>query len=413
VQDVEVVDARGARASETTTTTTTTTDDDDDGDGGGVDDDGSSARSSAAMHTRVALVIDAFDALTREEQIAVLREALTARGESETRRSANDERARAIDANASADFARAPGIAIAKDDDDGDAATMRAAALDAKEFGDAARASEAKTTEALAEKWKEVFGEDPPERGNGGLEDIMNDSDERAGAWGVFERFGAEAARASYVFERAFGNLVYRFGRPGAIVASGFVSASVMIGIGALLGASSSENGKKVARDDGDDDASPASADDLAPSSVVDADDFKSKSAKAASMERRVDASVARLPVATGSGVLWTRKMDKDAAPRTSARERMGPPSSGTFDDRTRPEAPKQVLWRRKNDPELAELIASNEYEEYDDVDSDDVPAARAQRFAARRSSTPVSLDDNLEDLRAFRGRGSSAGDPR
>ena len=208
---------------------------------------------------------------------------------------------------------------------------------------------------------------------------------------------------------------MYRFGRQGAIAASGFVSVAVVVGFGALFGGQSSTVAVNSNDDAGETKANVSEPPVANDTSTTASDVIIEPKAKLSGvlLERTSDAEgdIARPPVASGAGILWTRKEDGEKAPRKSARERMGPPSSGTFDDRDRLEPPKQVLWTRKNDPELDDI---------DDMDIDgyeynvveDVPAPRVRRNTARRPAASDLLDDNLEDLRAFR-RKSENSDPR
>ena len=286
--------------------------------------------------------------------------------------------------------------------------------LDLREFGEpSSDGSSAWSDAALVEKWREVFGEDPPENSASGVEDILGadvGDDEN-----IVARVGAAVARTSYAVERAWTKLVYRFGRQGAIVASGFVSVAVVVGFGALFGGQSSTVAVNSNDDAGETKANVSEPPVANDTSTTASDVVIEPKAKLSGVlwERTSDAEgdIARPPVASGAGILWTRKEDGEKAPRKSARERMGPPSSGTFDDRDRLEPPKQVLWTRKNDPELDDI---------DDMDIDgyeynvveDVPAPRVRRNTARRPAASDLLDDNLEDLRAFR-RKSENSDPR
>ena len=287
--------------------------------------------------------------------------------------------------------------------------------LDLREFGEpSSDGSLAWSDAALVEKWREVFGEDPPENSASGVEDILGadvGNDEN-----IVARVGAALARTSYTVERAWTKLVYRFGRQGAIVASGFVSVAVVVGFGALFGGKSPTVAVNSNDDEGETKANLSEPPVANDTSTTASDVIVEPKAKLSGVlwERKSDAEgdIARPPVASGAGVLWTRKEDGEKAPRKSARERMGPPSSGTFDDRDRLEPPKQVLWTRKNDPELDDM------DDIDDMDIDgyeyveDVPAPRVRRNTARRPAASDLLDDNLEDLRAFR-RKSENSDPR
>ena len=289
--------------------------------------------------------------------------------------------------------------------------------LDLREFGEpSSDGSSAWSDAALVEKWREVFGEDPPENSASGVEDILGadvGDDEN-----IVARVGAAVARTSYAVERAWTKLVYRFGRQGAIVASGFVSVAVVVGFRALFGGQSPTVAVNSNDDEGETKANVSEPPVANDTSTTASDVIVEPKAQSSGVlwERKSDAEgdIERPPVASGAGILWTRKEAGEKAQRKSARERMGPPSSGTFDDRDRLEPPKQVLWTRKNDPELDDMDDMDDMDidgnEYDVVE--DVPVPRVRRNTARRPAASDLLDDNLEDLRAFR-RKSENSDPR
>jgi hypothetical protein len=193
------------------------------------------------------------------------------------------------------------------------------------------------------------------------------------------------------------------------------VSVAIVVGFGALFGGQS----PSVAIESSDDEEKDADVSEapLAEDASTTTPEVLTKPKMQQSgvlWERKSDAGgdIARPPVASGAGVLWTRKEDGEKAPRKSVRDRMGPPPSGTFDDRDRLEPPKQVLWTRKNDPEFDDMDdADDDEDEYDVVE--DFSEPRAQRNVTQRPAASDLLDDNLEDLRAFRRKTESNSDPR
>lgn len=253
--------------------------------------------------------------------------------------------------------------------------------------------------DALVDKWREVFGEDPPENGGGSVEDILGPEPQGIGAvvGGVKDAVSSKL----YAVERAGDKLAYRFGRIGAVVASGLASVGVVFVVTSLLPKSQGATDEvypidRVASAAGRKDAE-QTAD--AKDGIPEMESSKAPSPTNGVLWERKTSVKEDVPDSAPSptnGVLWTRKGDKEG--RKSARERMGPPASGTFDDRGRSDEPApQVLWTRKNDPESSEMT----------VDS---PKARPRR-RTRVAGSP--LDDNLEDLRAFRRQDSERDSPR
>ena len=253
--------------------------------------------------------------------------------------------------------------------------------------------------DALVDKWREVFGEDPPENGGGSVEDILGPEPQGIGAMvgGVKDAVSSKL----YAVERARDKLAYRFGRVGAVVASGLASVGVAFVATSLLPKSQGATDEvypinRVASAAGRKDAEQTA---YAKDTIPEMESSKAPSSTNGVLWERKTSVKEDVPDSTPSptnGVLWTRKGDKEG--RKSARERMGPPASGTFDDRSRGDEPApQVLWTRKNDPESSEMT----------VDS---PKARPRR-RTRVAGSP--LDDNLEDLRAFRRQDSERDSPR
>jgi hypothetical protein len=253
--------------------------------------------------------------------------------------------------------------------------------------------------DALVDKWREVFGEDPPENGGGSVEDILGPEPQGIGAvvGGVKDAVSSKL----YAVERARDKLTYRFGRVGAVIASGLASVGVAFVMTSLLPKSQGATDEvypidRVASAAGRKDAE-QTAD--AKDTIPEMESSKAPSSTNGVLWERKTSVKEDVPDSAPSptnGVLWTRKGDKEG--RKSARDRMGPPASGTFDDRGRgDESAPQVLWTRKNDPESSEMT----------VDS---PKARPHR-RMRVAGSP--LDDNLEDLRAFRRQDSERDSPR
>ena len=297
---------------------------------------------------------------------------------------------------------------VVRGDDDAVVSTepTAEALADLRDFGPAVAAGEepAAASEALAAKWREVFGEDPPESGGASVDDILGVS-EGEGADGVLDAVRRALGTRAYAAERAWARIEYKFGRTGAIVASGLASVSA-----ALITASIFSRSNR-----GEDDAE-RSRGSVEPVENVETD--ASRSAEEPTSVRpepadgvlwvrkeekvRLDDYVQSTPSSStptaNTGVLWTRRETKERKP---ARERFGPPASGTFDDRNRREddAPPRILWTRKIDPEVDELD-----EEYREPQS-------SRRFEARQSL--ISLDDNLEDLRAFPRASADRDSPR
>jgi hypothetical protein len=190
--------------------------------------------------------------------------------------------------------------------------------------------------------------------------------------------------------------LVNKFGRQGAIVASGFASVSVVAVLSALFATSNADAKSKVKDEAGGVAPALESEDDAVAGDVKAFVEPTRREAPAPApggvlWERKVivdddDASPSSSSSSASNGVLWTRRSDEERR-KPSARDRMGVPTA-TFDDRNRDrrgsEPPPQVIWTRKNDPEIDEL--------------DEDPQ---ERSPPRRASE--ALDDNLEDLRAFR----------
>ena len=252
--------------------------------------------------------------------------------------------------------------------------------------------------DALVDKWREVFGEDPPENGGGGVEDILGPEPEGIGS--IVGGVKSAVSLKLYGVERAWDKLAYRFGRVGAIVASGLASVGIAVVVNSLIPKSQGAKDdvdlinrvSSVGRKDAEQTAD-------AKDTIPEMEASKAPSSTNGVLWERKTSVKEHVPDPTPSstnGVLWTRKGDKEG--RKSARQRMGPAASGTFDDRDRGDEPApQVLWTRKNDPELSEMTVES-------------PKARPRR-RMRVAGSP--LDDNLEDLRAFRRQDSERDSPR
>jgi len=87
--------------------------------------------------------------------------------------------------------------------------------------------------DALVDKWREVFGEDPPENGGGGVEDILGPEPEGIGS--IVGGVKSAVSLKLYGVERAWDKLAYRFGRVGAIVASGLASVGIAVVVNSLI----------------------------------------------------------------------------------------------------------------------------------------------------------------------------------
>jgi hypothetical protein len=210
----------------------------------------------------------------------------------------------------------------------------------------------------------------------------------------VLEEARNAATRRAYAAERGWKKLVNKFGRQGAVIASGFASVSVVAVFSALFAKSNADAKSKVTDEAGG--VAPALenedvADDVKAFVEPPRRDAPAPAPGGVLWERKVivdddDASSSSSSSSASNGVLWTRRNDEERR-KPSARDRMGVPTA-TFDDRNRDrrgsEPPPQVIWTRKNDPEIDELDEGSQ-----------------ERSPPRRASE--ALDDNLEDLRAFR----------
>jgi len=335
-----------------------------------------------AGRPRAEALVDAFESLPREARVRLVERYVLGASDG----GGGEAPAVAIDG------ASAIGSAIASDDGRATRGTTEEELADLRDFGPSADArGDARGEDALADKWREVFGEDPPENNGGGVDDILG-ADDGAFGGGALDEARNAATRSAYAAERGWKKLVNKFGRQGAVVASGFASVSVVAVFSALFAKSKAEDeaGGVATALEIEDDAVAGDVKDFvepprreapapAPGGVlwerkviVDDDDASPSSSSSAS-----------------NGVLWTRRNDEERR-KPSARDRMGVPAA-TFDDRNRDrrgsEPPPQVIWTRKNDPEIDEL----------DEDSQE----QRLRLPPRRASE--ALDDNLEDLRAFR----------
>lgn len=336
-------------------------------------------------------LVDAFEALPREERVRLIERVLfgPSSGEPEvaTSRSAPSvaATASATEGSETRDDERVASPSVSSP------ASPSDEELDLRDFGPQATYSsdDAWTEDALVEKWREVFGDDPPE--NVGVDAILGDDAELEGISALFAKVKTSTGSVLYAVERAWANLVYKFGRQGAIVATGLATLSAALVLSAIVDDSA---------DDEEDEERKSTAE-----KVAAAPEMKSAPSKdvpppsnGVLWERKEE----RIPVrnepppsssssssSSNNGVLWTRRDDGESSSRSARRRGASRAASERFEDGERDyEKPQQVLWTRKSDPESREF--------------DDVPEASSsyrERAPPRRA---VDLDDNLEDVRAF-----------
>ncbi|OUS48499.1 hypothetical protein BE221DRAFT_57143, partial [Ostreococcus tauri] len=228
------------------------------------------------------------------------------------------------------------------------------AAADLRDFGPAASGEAADQGEALREKWREIFGEDPPERGGASVEEIFNEEDDL-----IADGLVGEARRVLYGVERSWDKLVYRFGRAGAIIASGFASVGAAVVLSSLFkGPRETEVTSPPVEPK--DDVEGAVVDSASPSLLA-ALPVRPPSEGGVLWARKDDdedndVDDSATSTSLNAGILWTRSESREE--RIPARERFGRPSK-TFDDRDRTnddEPTPRVLWTRKTDPEYDAL---------------------------------------------------------
>ena len=337
---------------------------------------------------RAETLVDAFESLPREERVRLVERYVLG--------DADDVEAPAVVIDGAAAIGGAIARDVEREDEDAARGMTEEELADLRDFGPSERArGDALGEDALVDKWREIFGEDPPENNGGGVDDILG-ADDGAFGGGVLEEARNAATRRAYAAERGWKKLVNKFGRQGAIVASGFASVSVVAVLSALFATSNADAKSKVKDEAGGVAPALESEDDPVAGDVKAFVEPTRREAPAPApggvlWERKVivdddDASPSSSSSSASNGVLWTRRSDEERR-KPSARDRMGVPTA-TFDDRNRDrrgsEPPPQVIWTRKNDPEIDEL--------------DEDPQ---ERSPPRRASE--ALDDNLEDLRAFR----------
>ena len=354
----------------------------------------SASTTTEDARTRSKRIVDAFEALDEDARVALVERMLF--GEDGTR-AAPELRVEA-DARV-ASSARAESSEVDETTDDAlddenavDGLSAAEAAADLRDFGPAASGEAADQGEALREKWREIFGEDPPERGGASVEEIFNEEDDL-----VADGLVGEARRVLYGVERSWDKLVYRFGRVGAIIASGFASVGAAVVLSSLF-KGSRETEVASPPVEPKDDVEGAVVDSASPSlPLLAASPVRPPSEGGVLWARKDDdedndVDDSATSTALNAGILWTRSESREE--RIPARERFGRPSK-TFDDRDRTdddEPTPRVLWTRKTDPEYDAL-------EGDYAESE--PESESwSRPEPRRSEVP--LDDNLEDLRAF-----------
>lgn len=334
-------------------------------------------------------LVDAFEALPREERVRLIERVLfgPSSGEPEV----------AVSRSAPSVAATASATEGSDTEYDGVVAPPSVSSpafpsdeeLDLRDFGPQATYSsdDAWTEDALVEKWREVFGDDPPE--NVGVDAILGDDAELEGISALFAKVKTLTGSVLYAVERAWANLVYKFGRQGAIAATGLATLSAVFVLSAIVDDSA---------DDEEDEDRKSTAE-----KVAAAPEMKSAPSEDVSppsngvlwerKEERISVRNEPPPSSSSSssnnGVLWTRRDDGESSSRSAWRRGVSRATSERFDDGERDyERPQQVLWTRKSNLESR--------------DFDDVPEASSsyrERAPPRRA---VDLDDNLEDVRAF-----------
>jgi hypothetical protein len=335
-------------------------------------------------------LVDAFEALPREERVRLIERVLfgPSSGEPEV---AVSRSAPSVAATASATGGSET------EDDEGVVASPSVSSpafpsdeeLDLRDFGPQATYSsdDAWTEDALVEKWREVFGDDPPE--NVGVDAILGDDAELEGISALFAKVKTSTGSVLYAVERAWANLVYKFGRQGAIAATGLATLSAALVLSAIVD-DSADDEKDEERKSTAEKVAAAPEMKSAPSEDV------SPPSNGVLWERKEE----RVPVrnepppsssssSSNNGVLWTRRDDGESSSRSARRRGAARAASERFDDGERDyEKPQQVLWTRKSDPESREF--------------DDVPEASSSYRDRAPPRRAVDLDDNLEDVRAF-----------
>lgn len=334
-------------------------------------------------------LVDAFEALPREERVRLIERVLfgPSSGEPEV----------AVSRSAPSVAATASATEGSDTEDDGVVAPPSVSSpafpsdeeLDLRDFGPQATYSsdDAWTEDALVEKWREVFGDDPPE--NVGVDAILGDDAELAGISALFAKVKTSMGSVLYAVERAWANLVYKFGRQGAIAATGLATLSAALVLSAIVDDSA---------DDEEDEDRKSTAEKVAatPEMKSAPSEDVSPPSNGVLWERKEERiSVRNEPPPSSSssssnnGVLWTRRDDGESSSRSAQRRGVSRAASERLDDGERDyERPQQVLWTRKSNLESR--------------DFDDVPEASSsyrERAPPRRA---VDLDDNLEDVRAF-----------
>ena len=333
-------------------------------------------------------LVDAFEALPREERVRLIERVLfgPSSGEPEV----------VVSRSAPSVTATASATEGSDTEDDGVVAPPSVSSpafpsdeeLDLRDFGPQATYSsdDAWTEDALVEKWREVFGDDPPE--NVGVDAILGDDAELEGISALFAKVKTLTGSVLYAVERAWANLVYKFGRQGAIAATGLATLSAVFVLSAIVDDSADD-------DEDEDRKSTAEKVAAAPEMKSAPSEDVSPPSNGVLWERKEE----RIPVrnepppssstSSNNGVLWTRRDDGESSSRSARRRGVSRAASERFDDGERDyEKPQQVLWTRKSNLESR--------------DFDDVPEALSsyrERAPPRRA---VDLDDNLEDVRAF-----------
>jgi hypothetical protein len=332
-------------------------------------------------------LVDAFEALPREERVRLIERVLFGpSGEPEV----------ALSRSAPSVAVTASGTEISKADDKAAPPPSVSAPafpsdeeLDLRDFGPQATYSSdgAWTEDTLVEKWREVFGDDPPE--NVGVDAILGDDAELEGISALYAKVKTSTGSVLYAIERAWANLVYKFGRQGAIAATGLATLSAALVLSAIVD-DSADDEKDEERKSTAEKVAAAPEMKSAPSEDV------SPPSNGVLWERKEE----RVPVrnepppsssssSSNNGVLWTRRDDGESSSRSARRRGAARAASERFDDGERDyEKPQQVLWTRKSDPESREF--------------DDVPEASSSYRDRAPPRRAVDLDDNLEDVRAF-----------
>ena len=328
-------------------------------------------------------LVDAFEALPREERVRLIERVLFGPyGEPEV----------ALSRSAPSVAVTASGTEISKADDKAAPPPSVSAPafpsdeeLDLRDFGPQATYSSdgAWTEDTLVEKWREVFGDDPPE--NVGVDAILGDDAELEGISALYAKVKTSTGSVLYAIERAWANLVYKFGRQGAIAATGLATLSAALVLSAIVDDSTNdaeedEERKSTAEKVAAPEMKSAPSEDVSPPSNGVLWERK---------EERIRVRNEPPPSSSNNGVLWTRRDDGESSSSSARQRGSSRAASERFDDGEHDyEKPQQVLWTRKSDPESRAF--------------DDIPEASSSYRGRVQPRRAVNLDDNLEDVRAF-----------